>query len=327
MDSETEAETRYRPAAIIRQLLSFVVESASYRISAATEYYERRQNFAAFVVMGNQKQKWTPGEEEALKAGVRKHGAGKWKIILKDPEFAPFLTSRSNIDLKDKWRNLSSSTGQISKDKLKEAPIVELEPMTAVALPIAPISSVPFLAVEYEAADDPSISPKEGRNAPRYNPMIFEAIAGLKDPNGSDIGAILRFIEQRHEVPQNFRRLLTSKLRRLVLQGKLVKVQNCFKMKDVSLGAKTPTPKQKDVCSRASQKIGSDTSTGTWKDAAIIAACRIVEAENKSFIAAEAVKEYERIVEMAEDTESALLLVKDIYNQCSQGEMVLLNLM
>lgn len=50
--------------------------------------------------MGNQKQKWTAEEEEALLAGIAKHGPGKWKNILKDPDFAPFLTHRSNIDLK-----------------------------------------------------------------------------------------------------------------------------------------------------------------------------------------------------------------------------------
>ncbi|KAK9228799.1 hypothetical protein WN944_021755 [Citrus x changshan-huyou] len=50
--------------------------------------------------MGNQKQKWTAEEEEALLAGVAKHGPGKWKNILRDPQFAPSLTQRSNIDLK-----------------------------------------------------------------------------------------------------------------------------------------------------------------------------------------------------------------------------------
>lgn len=50
--------------------------------------------------MGNQKLKWTQEEEEALIAGIEKYGAGKWKNILVDPQFAPLLTSRSNIDLK-----------------------------------------------------------------------------------------------------------------------------------------------------------------------------------------------------------------------------------
>lgn len=50
--------------------------------------------------MGNQKLKWTGEEEEALLAGIAKHGAGKWKNILRDPEFAGQLIHRSNIDLK-----------------------------------------------------------------------------------------------------------------------------------------------------------------------------------------------------------------------------------
>lgn len=50
--------------------------------------------------MGAPKQKWTPEEESALKAGIAKHGAGKWSTILKDPEFSHILFSRSNVDLK-----------------------------------------------------------------------------------------------------------------------------------------------------------------------------------------------------------------------------------
>jgi hypothetical protein len=67
--------------------------------------------------MGAPKQKWTSEEEGALRAGVEKYGAGKWKTILKDPEFTLCLASRSNVDLKDKWQNLMSVSagGQGSK--------------------------------------------------------------------------------------------------------------------------------------------------------------------------------------------------------------------
>ncbi|KAM0065181.1 putative transcription factor MYB-HB-like family [Helianthus debilis subsp. tardiflorus] len=52
--------------------------------------------------------KWrTSKEEEALKAGVKEYKAGNWKDILKDPRFASILANRTNIDLKDKWRNLN----------------------------------------------------------------------------------------------------------------------------------------------------------------------------------------------------------------------------
>lgn len=50
--------------------------------------------------MGAPKQKWTAEEEAALKAGVIKHGAGKWRTILTDPEFSGILHLRSNVDLK-----------------------------------------------------------------------------------------------------------------------------------------------------------------------------------------------------------------------------------
>lgn len=50
--------------------------------------------------MGAPKQKWTSEEEAALKAGIAKHGVGKWSTILKDQEFSIVLRSRSNVDLK-----------------------------------------------------------------------------------------------------------------------------------------------------------------------------------------------------------------------------------
>ncbi|KAF6173076.1 hypothetical protein GIB67_009996 [Kingdonia uniflora] len=72
--------------------------------------------------MGAPKQKWTSEEEAALKAGIVKHGAGKWQGILKDPEFSPILCLRSNVDLKDKWRNMSvTANGWGSREKARLA--------------------------------------------------------------------------------------------------------------------------------------------------------------------------------------------------------------
>lgn len=31
---------------------------------------------------------WNQAEEDALRAGVKKHGLGAWEIIRKDPEFS-----------------------------------------------------------------------------------------------------------------------------------------------------------------------------------------------------------------------------------------------
>ncbi|KAI3835743.1 hypothetical protein MKW92_033206 [Papaver armeniacum] len=69
-------------------------------------------------IIPRRKLKWTLPEEEALKSGVNKHGAGKWKTIVTDPEFGPYLVSRTNVDLKDKWRNMSGESSYRPKVKL-----------------------------------------------------------------------------------------------------------------------------------------------------------------------------------------------------------------
>lgn len=51
------------------------------------------------VKMGAPKQKWSAEEEAALKAGVLKHGTGKWSAIAKDPAFGRILYLRSNVDI------------------------------------------------------------------------------------------------------------------------------------------------------------------------------------------------------------------------------------
>ena len=45
-------------------------------------------------------------ETRALAAGVAEHGVGQWAKIKRDAKYASTLSMRSNVDLKDKWRNL-----------------------------------------------------------------------------------------------------------------------------------------------------------------------------------------------------------------------------
>ncbi|EEF48089.1 telomere repeat-binding factor 4 [Ricinus communis] len=282
--------------------------------------------------MGNPKQKWTAEEEEALRAGVAKHGTGKWKNIQKDPEFNPFLFSRSNIDLKDKWRNMSVSAGEKSRTPKPKANS-DIPPATKAVSPI-PVSNLQSSASVITTSpldeadpmvDDSTKTFGDAKTAPKYNAMIFEAISALNKQHGADTTAIVSYIEQRQVVPQNFRRQLSSRLRRLVAQEKLEKVQNCFKIKNnSSLETKTPTPKQKDVRPRHLQSTSCINSGDTMEEAAVAAAYRIAEAENKSFVAAEAVKEAERVSKMAEDTDSLLQLAKEIFEKCSRGEVVLI---
>ncbi|KAK2406447.1 eukaryotic initiation factor 4A-10 [Trifolium repens] len=244
--------------------------------------------------MGNQKIKWTSEEEDALVAGIKKHGAGKWKTILLDPQFAPLLTSRSNIDLKDKWRNMNVYvTAQ------------------GVRTPKPKVAATP--------SSDVVINEQDVNTPPRYNAMVFEALSTLKDTNGSDLNAIASFIEQKHQVPQNFRRTLSSRLRTLVNQEKLEKVQNCYKIKkESSLVTKSPSSKQKAV--RPQQQ--SSASDDMLHFAADTAAYIVAEAENKSYLAVEAVKETERISRLAEENDAMLLLAEQLYEQCLRGETI-----
>ncbi|XDV47296.1 hypothetical protein PO909_016968 [Leuciscus waleckii] len=50
------------------------------------------------------RRKWTVIEDRKLKAGVKKHGEGNWRIILNDFEF----DNRTGVNLKDRWRTLKS---------------------------------------------------------------------------------------------------------------------------------------------------------------------------------------------------------------------------
>ncbi|XP_010480019.1 PREDICTED: telomere repeat-binding factor 4-like [Camelina sativa] len=157
-------------------------------------------------MLGHRKNKWTAEEEEALVAGIAKHGSGKWANIIEDPEFAPHLLDRTNINLKDKWRNMKNRVGNMEKS-------------------IVSSSSSRVVVVSNEPS--PSSS-SDMSNDTRYVAMVFEAISTINDENGSDLKEILSFIEERHEVPKTIKKLLSSSLRILVSQDRLKKVRNRY---------------------------------------------------------------------------------------------------
>ncbi|XP_051142556.1 uncharacterized protein LOC127259334 isoform X2 [Andrographis paniculata] len=49
--------------------------------------------------------KWSPLEEDTLRTGVEKFGQGNWKFILM--AYRDIFVGRTDVDLKDKWRNLT----------------------------------------------------------------------------------------------------------------------------------------------------------------------------------------------------------------------------
>lgn len=62
--------------------------------------------------------------------------------------------------------------------------------------------------------------------------MIQEAIVALKERTGSSQIAIAKHIESNHasHLPENFKKFLLIQLKKLVANGKLVKVKNSFKL-------------------------------------------------------------------------------------------------
>ncbi|KAG6740582.1 hypothetical protein POTOM_056037 [Populus tomentosa] len=200
----------------------------------------------------------------------------------------------------DKWRNMTVSAGSQSvKDKsrtLKAKSNPDAAAVVAASTPLSNPHSSAVAAVDV-VIDDSSEAAADSKTAPKYDAMIFEAISALNEPNGADTSAIISYIE----------------------------VQNCYKIKKASsFGTKTPTPKQKEVRPKPEQNTGLINSGDTVTEAADDAAYMVAEAENKSFVATEAVKESERVSKMAEDANSLLQLANEILEKCSRGEIVVM---
>ncbi|BAF05356.1 single myb histone 2 [Oryza sativa Japonica Group] len=191
--------------------------------------------------MGAPKQRWTAEEEAALKAGVAKHGTGKWRTILRDPEFTALLRLRSNVDLKDKWRNLSVTAGgygsreraRVALKGGKRGPKALAEPMDADEknpdIDDNAIIDAQPLAVVVEPMQLES-TPEKEKSVARLDDLILEAIKKLKEPSGSNRTTISSYIEEQYWPPEDFQRLLSTKLKALVATGKLIKVNQKYRI-------------------------------------------------------------------------------------------------
>ncbi|XP_056176580.1 telomere repeat-binding factor 1 isoform X2 [Syzygium oleosum] len=187
--------------------------------------------------MGAPKQKWTAEEEAALKAGVIKHGAGKWRTILTDTEFSAILQMRSNVDLKDKWRNINVTAIWGSRQKarlaLKKNQLTPKHDSNPLALATVRNDEEILDATPLASETINNANPKE--RIKRLDNLIIEAITNLKDPSGSDRAAIAAYIEGFHMqdqylAPPNLKKLLSTKLKIMIANGKLIKVKHRYRI-------------------------------------------------------------------------------------------------
>lgn len=302
--------------------------------------------------MGAPKLKWTSEEEVALRTGVGRYGTGKWRTILKDPDFAVCLAARSNVDLKDKWRNLMSSMspgGQGSKTP-RAKPIAPV-PLSSVApnSPTATSSAAVAISDNVISSRNPILTSSTARNhSPRcdYDDMILEALTALQDPNGVDVATIASFMEDRHQLPPSFRRALSSKLKRLVSQEKILRVRNSYKLRDMvdvnsavsgppvlvdgsmdsavsgppvlidgSMNSAVSGP---PVLIDGSMQLCSNgmdaSSVDTVNQASMAAAMKMAEAEAMSALAEEAAREAEIDAKLADEADALLEAANSVFD-------------
>ncbi|KAL2348304.1 hypothetical protein Fmac_002304 [Flemingia macrophylla] len=153
--------------------------------------------------MGVPKQKWTAEEEAALKAGVVKHGAGKWRTILTDREFSSILSMRSNVDLKDKWRNINVTEIWGSRHNAKLAfkynlppPKIDNNHMALSTLVQRDKEVADFKPLAVSGGTCPNSMENTSRLQDfQLDNLIFESITKLKEPRGSDRESIAAYIE------------------------------------------------------------------------------------------------------------------------------------
>ncbi|KNE57042.1 hypothetical protein AMAG_02801 [Allomyces macrogynus ATCC 38327] len=91
-------------------------------LTGTTNNIDNNNNDTAIPAVGTQarprqRKPWTEIEVEALLQGVKKYGIGGWVSILSDPDLA-FDARRTSVDLKDKWRVLTTRRSRRSKGPL-----------------------------------------------------------------------------------------------------------------------------------------------------------------------------------------------------------------
>ncbi|XP_026661766.2 single myb histone 6-like [Phoenix dactylifera] len=289
--------------------------------------------------MGAPKQKWTAEEEAALRAGVVKHGAGKWRTILKDPEFSGILRLRSNVDLKDKWRNMSvTANGWGSREKAR----IALKKSRQIS---KNDDNPKVLNTEVEDIDNEIVDTKHlamsseslkfsgpKRSISRLDNLIMEAITTLKEPTGSNKTAIAMYIEEQYWLPLDFKRLLSAKLKALTASGKLIKVKRKYRIAPSSVFSERrnskvflleemklepPKPERDDIKVLTKAQVDSELAqmrSMTAEEAAAVAAKAVSEAEAAIKEAEEAAREAEAAEAEAEAAkafaEAAMLTLK-----------------
>ncbi|XP_008673422.1 single myb histone 5 isoform X2 [Zea mays] len=221
-------------------------------------------------------------------------------MILNDPELSSTLRYRSNVDLKDKWRNMnvivtSSSTrdrGRTSTRRTRAAPknndqLLAMSTITSeVDDEIVDVKPIVSMSVEGWNTSNSK------KSHSRLDNIIMEAIKNLNEPTGSHRTTIANYIEEQYWPPSDFDHLLSAKLKYLATSGKLLKVNRKYRI----------APSLLEDVQREPLKLGSDASrtlTRSQVDAELVRMATMT-VEAAAAAAAHAVAEAEAIMAEAE---------------------------
>lgn len=84
-------------------------QSPVYSLRAKRVYQSSDHTYTS-----SKRRRWTSEEEQALCHAVLKHGRGNWQRILGDSNFS-CLRGRTNVQLKDKWKNIEKKPRKRNK--------------------------------------------------------------------------------------------------------------------------------------------------------------------------------------------------------------------
>ncbi|CAH2064582.1 unnamed protein product [Thlaspi arvense] len=260
--------------------------------------------------MGAPKQKWTSDEETALKAGVLKHGTGKWRTILSDPEFGSVLKSRSNVDLKDKWRNISVTALFGSRRKAKLAH--KRTPSSGANQDADNTTALTIVALANGPTSPPPV-PFEGPFTSE-DKIIFEAITNSKKP--CDKKSIWRYIEDNFMMEPNKKRPVALRLKYLTNVGVLIKTKHRYKISPNFMAAAenltSQRPEENGVRDPSQSRVDGELNMingMTEQEAAVAAARAVAEAE---FAIAESEEAAREADEAEAQAEAAFIFAKSV---------------
>merc|ERR1712048_783315 len=91
---------------------------------------------------------------------------------------------------------------------------------------------------------------KAAASHPPYATMVQEAIKDLKDRTGSSTVAIAKWVESKYTLPDTFKKSLSTALKKMTEDGKLVKVKASYK-----LGAALKAAPKKKVVKKKPKKV------------------------------------------------------------------------